>query len=310
MAGNVFTGSKTPNGKIGGGLPKAKPDVTIEFTKNLINPYMKLFPSTREVQEGVYMVASRDEEGNKISLGKDERGFEQFQYEPALDANGNTIPVQKNAQGKALPLIIDIRTIPDKANQRSPFEAAIMARSRVDVSLPNEDASSNLRKRNVTIPASFLQDNGNTLIATLKPAAYKDGIKVNVPTDPYIVDASGNEVRVQAEKRDYTNSTGATTKKLMAPVGFSNGQPVWDDGKTIIAKAGSEKAASLQAQGKDVVTYDTAVKYHYTSTSITINELKSTLESYKNNNGKDIQADYGDADLTKSSEASMEGPEV
>jgi hypothetical protein len=287
--------------------------VRIEFAKSMINPYVKLFPSPNEVKQKVYLVAKIDPKtGEKIPDGPvSADGYQSYQYEPAKDGAGNTFPVEFNNQNKALPLIIDLRDVNPRVNDRTAFEKAVMSRARVDISLPNDNPESNLRKRNVTIPLAFLKEGtsekGKTYEATLKPSAYRNGIKVNEPVDPYFVDASGNEVRVNAEMRDYTNDKGITTKKLMVPVGFSNGQPVWDDGKTVIAKAGSEKAASLAAMGKDVVTFDTAVKYHYKESSMSVQDLKKCLESYKSRGGVDAPS-YQDAEATKTDE--YDGPSM
>jgi len=289
--------AKIANGKGPWGQVQNK-DVKIEFTKNLLNPFVKLFPSKAEIEAGHFMVPSRDANGNKISLGKDANGYEKFQYEAALDANGKEIPVQVNKEtGKAQPYIKDMRTVEGNCT----FDEAIMSRSRADISIPNDNPDSNLRKRNITVPAQFLEPKDKTYVLTLKPDAYKDGIKVNVPTAPYVLGADGSKNSIATEVRDYHAKNGTVSKKLMAPVGLdANGQPVWDDGTKAIVKEGSPRIAEFEANKTPYATFKTAVKYDYRDEKMPLENLKSTLEAYKNREVSGPQFDDPEVETSKS----------
>jgi hypothetical protein len=287
--------------------PAKDTDVKIEFTKNLLNPFVKLFPSKAEQEAGYFMVASRDPKtGEKISLGVGADGYEKFQYEPALDKDGNKIPVVVNEEtGKAQPFIKDMRTVEGNCT----FDDAIMSRARVDISIPNENPDSNLRKRNITVPASFLEPKKNTFVLTLKPDAYKDGIKVNVPTAPYVIGADGSKNPIQTETRDYhAKGTGTVSKKLMAPVGLdANGQPVWDDGTKAIVKEGSPKIAEFEAQQTPYATFKTAVKYDYRDDRMKLDDLKKTLEAYKDRGANEPQIQDPEIETSKAVEDTQMG---
>ena len=239
-------------------------NIKIEFSKKLINPFVKLFPSHAEQAAGYFTISSRDANGN-------------IEHKPVLDADGNVVPVGFDKDtGKPQMRVRDLRTVEGNCT----FDEIIMSRARVDISIPNEDPNSNLRKRNITVPITFLEEkNSKTSVLTLKSEAYRDGIKVNVPTTPYIIGADGSKIAVQTEVRDYYDrESGVVSKKLMAPVGFdSNNQPVWDDGRKAIFKEGSPRVAEFEARGISYATFKTAVKYEYKSEIMSLDELKAVM---------------------------------
>jgi hypothetical protein len=298
---NITLGSKGPKEK----------NVEIVFAKNLMNPFAKVFPSKREVEAGKYLQPVLDANGQKIVEGQDAKGFDIYQMQPALDADGNEVPVTTNAKGQPIPRIINLGDVLNKrASQRSSFETEALSKARVDISLPNEQPDSNLRKRNISVPLAFLSDAGqNTFKLTIKPSAYKNGISVQVPTAPYTLDKKGNKVPVQTEYRDYGNASGAVSQKLMAPVGFdSKGEAVWDLGSAgpkVVKSTNAALIAELETNKIEYKTYDTAVKYDYRKDTMKVSELKDVLH-YENNKSKAIEDPA--YDVQAQADAAMETP--
>ena len=253
-------------------------NVRIPLRRALINPFAKLFPSKAEVEAGYFLIALRDANGDKIPDGIDANGYTKYKYEPALDADGNKIPVPVNPNtGKSQPYIKDMRTLGN-----SKIDEAIKSRARVDINLPNEDVDSNLRKRNITVPMSFLTEDpkydGYGYVLTVRAEMYRDGIKVNAPKNPYRIGTDGTRIEVEPEYRNYIDKDGNVSKKLMVPIGFdANNRPVWDDGTKAVLKEGSPKCAEFDAVGKSYVTFKTAVKYDYSDSRMPIDELSDVL---------------------------------
>ena len=237
-----------------------------KIPKKEVNPRVKIFPTRREIEAGVYLSNPNDKDST-----------------PALNGDGKPVPVERTLQGGARPLTIDRNSISNSPHDRSPFDKVALERGMVELKHPNDDPNSNLRNRTSLIALRCLEDNGDdTFTLNFDSDYFKDGhMVVDIPVNPYMTDDKGNVKRLEPEMRNYLDhSSGKVTKRLMVPVGFSNGEPVYDDGMMPVVKEGSKHAAMLKERGVDMKTYDTLVKYEYKREWVPVSDVIKVFEKH------------------------------